>query len=243
MKKRNEYNSFQQVSHYIIEESGKKHLEPDDFESQLQSGDIVLFSGKDGISADIKIWMPYRKVLWSHVGLIIKFKNPDFYTTLENSDKPRLKNPHCFLVESIGSGVRILPLELALKNYEHCKPYSGNIIAMRNNALNIEKEIDISTLHARQQIIQDFVLFYQNTPFDTRDFLKMTFRVLLLRVKFLKTLFWKRYYFRKRPPFICTELVFNAFKEAGIEIPHTPGIISPEDYWYDENNTPVGVLK
>jgi hypothetical protein len=243
MKKRNEYASFREVRYHIVLELGKPHIELDDFEKYLQAGDILLFSGKSSTSWRIRWWMPYPTTLWSHVGLVVKFENPDFYKTTQNPTQKCLKNPHYFLVESIGVGVRLLPLELAFKNYKHNKPYQGNIIVMRNNALNIKKYSDPTDVQERQRIIHDFVLFYQNTPFDNPDFFKMAFRVLLLRVSILKHLFWKHYYFRKKPPFICTELVYNAFQEAGIKMPHTPGVISPEDFWYDENNVPVCVLK
>ena len=124
------------------------------------------------------------------------------------------------MAESAHDGVRLLSLELVLKNYEGGEPYEGNAIILRHEDFDFQKNAEPKTIHQRQAI-----------------------RVLLLRVKFMKKLFWKHYYFRQKPPFICTELVYHAFEEADIKLPHTPGIISPEDFWYNEKNVPIGVLK
>ena len=243
MKPRNEFDSFEEVKKHIFKELGKQHLQPEDYEKNLQTGDLILFNGGSNVSWRIKFWMPYKITLWSHVGMVVKLEKPKNEAEIGNPSRKKLKAPNFFLAESAHDGVRLLSLELVLKNYEGGEPYEGNAIILRHEDFDFQKNTEPKTIHQRQAIITDFVLHSQNTPFDNPDFFRMTFRVLLLRVKFMKKLFWKHYYFRKKPPFICTELVYHAFEEADIKLPHTSGIISPEDFWYNEKNVPIGVLK
>lgn len=46
----------------------------DDIRSQLKTGDILLFSGKGGISEGIKFFTVSK---WSHVGMVYRFSDPN----------------------------------------------------------------------------------------------------------------------------------------------------------------------
>jgi hypothetical protein len=80
--------------------------------AELKTGDVVLFSGKGGISAGIK-WLTLSR--WSHVGMIIVLPEYDFVTVWESTTLSSLvdldtKVPH--------KGVQLVPLSSRLEGYD-----------------------------------------------------------------------------------------------------------------------------
>lgn len=80
--------------------------------AKLTTGDIVLFSGKGGISAGIK-WATLSR--WSHVGMIVVLPEYDFVTVWESTTLSSLvdldtKVPH--------KGVQLVPLSSRIEGYD-----------------------------------------------------------------------------------------------------------------------------
>lgn len=80
--------------------------------AKLKTGDIVLFSGKGGISAGIK-WATLSR--WSHVGMIVVLPEYDFVTVWESTTLSSLvdldtKVPH--------KGVQLVPLSSRIEGYD-----------------------------------------------------------------------------------------------------------------------------
>lgn len=80
--------------------------------AKLTTGDIVLFSGKGGISAGIK-WATLSR--WSHVGMIVVLPEYDFVTVWESTTLSSLvdldtKVPH--------KGVQLVPLSSRIEDYD-----------------------------------------------------------------------------------------------------------------------------
>ncbi len=79
--------------------------------AKLKTGDVVLFSGKGGISAGIK-WATLSR--WSHVGMIVVLPEYDFVTVWESTTLSSLvdldtKLPH--------KGVQLVPLSSRIEGY------------------------------------------------------------------------------------------------------------------------------
>lgn len=79
--------------------------------AKLKTGDIVLFSGKGGISAGIK-WATLSR--WSHVGMIVVLPEYDFVTVWESTTLSSLVDldtatPH--------KGVQLVPLSSRIEGY------------------------------------------------------------------------------------------------------------------------------
>ena len=71
----------------------------------LDTGDIVLFSGKGGISAGIKWFTTSR---WSHVGMVLKLPDHDLIMLWESTTLSDLSN---------SVGVQLVPLSARLNTY------------------------------------------------------------------------------------------------------------------------------
>ncbi|OUS24539.1 hypothetical protein A9Q99_24395 [Gammaproteobacteria bacterium 45_16_T64] len=78
----------------------------------LNTGDIVLFSGKGGISAGIK-WGTLSK--WSHVGMILNFPEYDFVTVWESTN---LDNTIDLDTAIPRKGVQLVPLSARVNGYK-----------------------------------------------------------------------------------------------------------------------------
>lgn len=78
----------------------------------LDTGDVVLFSGKGGISAGIK-W--FTKSKWSHVGMVIRSIELDALLLWESTTLGKLKD-----VESgkKRQGVQVTPLSARIQTYD-----------------------------------------------------------------------------------------------------------------------------
>lgn len=79
---------------------------------RLETGDVVLFSGKGGISAGIK-W--FTQCQWSHVGMVLRLPEWDAVMLWESTTLSDIKD-----VESgkERKGVQIVPLSERLRKYK-----------------------------------------------------------------------------------------------------------------------------
>ncbi len=78
----------------------------------LKTGDIVLFSGKGGISAGIK-WGTLSR--WSHVGMILSLEEYDFVTIWESTTISNINNLETNLPKK---GVQLVPLSSRVNKYK-----------------------------------------------------------------------------------------------------------------------------
>lgn len=79
---------------------------------ELKTGDIVLFSGKGGISAGIK-WATLSR--WSHVGMILNLNEYDFITIWESTT---LSNIADLDYKKPRKGVQLVPLSSRVNKYK-----------------------------------------------------------------------------------------------------------------------------
>lgn len=79
---------------------------------ELDTGDIVLFSGKGLISAGIK-WSTSSR--WSHVGMILKLPEYDFVTVWESTT---LSSTNDLDTNSARKGVQLVPLSARISDYD-----------------------------------------------------------------------------------------------------------------------------
>ena len=79
---------------------------------ELKTGDIILFSGKGGISAGIK-WGTMSR--WSHVGMILKLPEYDFVTIWESTT---LSSTIDLDTNVPRKGVQLVPLSARVNGYD-----------------------------------------------------------------------------------------------------------------------------
>ena len=79
--------------------------------AKLKTGDIVLFSGKGGISAGIK-WATLSR--WSHVGMVVVLPEYDFVTVWESTT---LSNLVDLDTQVPRKGVQLVPLSARINSY------------------------------------------------------------------------------------------------------------------------------
>ena len=120
--------------------------------SKLKTGDIVLFSGKGGISAGIK-WGTLSR--WSHVGMILNLEEYDFVTIWESTT---LSNIADLDAQKPRKGVQLVPLssrvdkykgDIAIRQLQGIEFNSGNIrdlMELRREVTGKEYEKDILEL-------------------------------------------------------------------------------------------------
>lgn len=125
------------------------------------------------------------------------------------------------LLESVEDmGVRFAPLSKYLNNYENGKPYKGCIVIARC------KDVDSSTVAG----LSTFGIDELTQPYDKDEIAKILARVTLGLGKK-----------EKDREYICSELVYECFSQAGKEFKYnTKGFISPDDVWLDQKLSLVG---
>ena len=119
------------------------------------------------------------------------------------------------LLESVEDmGVRVAPLSIYLRDYEKSKPYKRRAVIARYKCLNS----DIINSLAKYGIDE------LTRPYDKDEIAKIVARITLgIGRK------------ERDREYICSELVYECFSSAGIEIEiNTKGFISPEDIWVDK---------
>jgi len=118
-----------------------------------------------------------------------------------------------FVLESeAGIGVRLVPLSKYLRDYHgRRRPYRGQIAVGR-----LQSGVDDGRL---RQVIS-FGMDELTRPYDNSEILRIALRIAL-RVT-------RRTHDRK---YICSELVHEAFRRAGVTLQVGDGYISPDDLW------------
>ena len=96
--------------------------------SVLGTGDIVLFSGKGGISAGIK-WATLSR--WSHVGMIVVLPEYDFVTVWESTTLSSMLDLD---TKTPRKGVQLVPLSLRVEDYP------GDIAVRQLRDVTFDKE-------------------------------------------------------------------------------------------------------
>lgn len=78
----------------------------------LKTGDIVLFSGKGGISTGIK-WVTRSK--FSHIGMVLKLEEYDYLTLWESTTLSNIKD---ITTNTNRQGVQLVSLSERIKTYD-----------------------------------------------------------------------------------------------------------------------------
>ncbi len=108
--------------------------------NDLKTGDIILFSGKGGISAGIK-WGTLSK--WSHVGMIFNISDYDFVTVWESTT---LSSTIDLDTNVARKGVQLIPLSARVNGYD------GDIAVRQLSGVEGD-QIDINALMALRRNI------------------------------------------------------------------------------------------
>ncbi len=112
-------------------------------------------------------------------------------------------------------GVRFAPLSKYLKDYHgRNKPYKGFIAIGRVNVQLAENEMNDLICFGMDELTK---------PYDNYEIVRIATRILFK--------LGKRADDRK---YICSELVYAAFKRAELEFKYKNKLISPDDIWKDE---------
>ncbi|MEC2198088.1 YiiX/YebB-like N1pC/P60 family cysteine hydrolase [Bacillus subtilis] len=178
-----------------------------DLNNDLKNGDLLLCSGEYLVSKLIK---QVSNSQFSHVGFIVKWKGLSL------------------LIESVeDDGVRIVPLEHYLNNYENTnKGYNGKLYIARHKQLNndnVEKQNKI--------IVKGLSLLNKN--YDKSEIAQIVARIGLGLGKH-----------KNNEEFICSEFVDVCFKEADICFSSDEkGFIFPEHIAADPNVIPIAQLE
>ena len=180
-----------------------KTIEYTELKNDLRTGDLLLCSGEYLVSKLIK---QVSNSLFSHVGIILEWKGL------------------LLIIESVeDDGVRIVPLEHYLTNYENTnKSYDGKLYIARHKQLNEDGGEKQNTI-----IVKGLSLLNKN--YDKSEIAQIVARIGLGVGKH-----------RDNEEFICSEFVDVCFKEADICFTSDKkGFIFPEHIAADENVIPI----
>ncbi len=84
----------------------------DSIRDELDTGDIVLYSGKGHVSSIIKLGTFSR---WSHVGMVLRLREYDFITIWESTTLSKLKD---LVSGQPRKGVQLVPLSDRVRTYD-----------------------------------------------------------------------------------------------------------------------------
>lgn len=120
-----------------------------------------------------------------------------------------------FVLESeTGIGVRLAPVSKYLRDYHgRRRPYRGQIVVAR-----VQPEVDVDRVHKAISFGMDEL----TRPYDNSEILRIALRILF-RVS-------RRTRDRK---YICSELVQECYRQAGVSFKLADRFVSPEDIWRD----------
>jgi hypothetical protein len=172
----------------------------------LKTGDIVLFSGKGGISAGIK-WATVSR--WSHVGMILTLPEYDFVTIWESTT---LSNVEDLDTKTPVKGVQLVPLSARIQSY------GGDIAVRQLSGVELAQEDARELMQLRRDIA--------GRPYeeDKIELIKAAYDGPLGRnAEDLSSLF-------------CSELVAEAYQRLGLldETKHS-NEYTPADFSEDED--------
>ncbi len=120
-----------------------------------------------------------------------------------------------FVLESeTGIGVRLAPVSKYLRDYHgRRRPYRGQIVVAR-----VQPDVDVERVHKAISFGMDEL----TRPYDNSEILRIALRILF-RVS-------RRTRDRK---YICSELVQECYRQAGVSFKLADRFVSPEDIWRD----------
>ncbi|HRD85361.1 MAG TPA: YiiX/YebB-like N1pC/P60 family cysteine hydrolase [Rubrivivax sp.] len=126
-----------------------------------------------------------------------------------------------FVLESeAGIGVRLVPVSKYLRDYHgRRRPYKGQIVVAR-----MDPVVDEGRL--RQCI--SFGMDELTRPYDNGEILRIAWRILFRRTRPARD--------RK---YICSELVHECYRRAGLRLRVGDGYVSPQDLWCDDAVLPL----
>jgi cell wall-associated NlpC family hydrolase len=118
-----------------------------------------------------------------------------------------------FILESeTGIGVRLVPLSKYLRDYHgRRRPYRGQVVIGR-----LEPALAPEQVRSAVSFGMDLL----TKPYDNWEIVRIAMRILLRRGRRVRD--------RK---FICSELVDECFKAAGVKFTRPDNYISPDDIW------------
>jgi hypothetical protein len=121
-----------------------------------------------------------------------------------------------FVLESeTGIGVRLVPLSKYLRDYHgRNRPYRGQIVVGRITPRLEPAQVRMAVSHGMDLLTQ---------PYDNSEILRIAARILL------------RIGRRKRDrKYICSELIDECFRAAGVRFTRPDNYISPDNIWRNE---------
>jgi cell wall-associated NlpC family hydrolase len=120
-----------------------------------------------------------------------------------------------FILESeTGIGVRLVPVSKYLRDYHgRRRPYRGQVVIARVSP-------DLGDPQVRRAVSYGMDLL--SKPYDNGEILRIAMRILFRRGRRVRD--------RK---FICSELVDECFRVAGVRFERRDNYISPDDIWRD----------
>ena len=111
-------------------------------------------------------------------------------------------------------GVRLAPVSKYLKDYHgRNRPYRGNIVIAR-----VQPDVDAQAI----KLAISFGMDELTKPYDNFEIVRIALRILF-RIG-------RRTHDRK---YICSELVYDCFRHAGISFKLSDRFVSPDDIWKD----------
>jgi hypothetical protein len=114
--------------------------------NELNTGDIVLFSGKGRISGLIK-W--FTKSIWSHVGMVIRSEELDMLLLWESTTLSKIKDIHSHTTKQ---GVQLVALS------ERMNTYDGSV--------GIRRLEDVCMTPLRTRALLEFRMEIKNRPYE-----------------------------------------------------------------------------
>lgn len=181
----------------------------DNLIKDLKSGDILLCCGNYLVSQLIK---SISKSMFSHVGIIVKWEE------------------NILLMESVeDDGVRMVPLEHYIKNYENSNNrYNGSLYVARHKLLEGLNDEDDKI---RKLIKEGLSLL--NRAYDKNEIAEIIARIGLGIGKH-----------NDNQEYICSEFVNECFKKINIEfLDDSKGYIFPEHIASDPNTKPIAQIE
>ena len=113
-------------------------------------------------------------------------------------------------------GVRLAPVSKYLKDYHgRNRPYRGQIVIAR-----VQPDVDVQAV----KLAISFGMDELTKPYDNFEILRIALRILF-RVS-------RR---RRDRKYICSELVFDCFRQAGVSFKLNDAFVSPDDIWNDSS--------
>ena len=111
-------------------------------------------------------------------------------------------------------GVRLAPVSKYLKDYHgRNRPYRGNIVIAR-----IAPDVDAQAV----KLAISFGMDELTKPYDNFEILRIAMRIL-----------FKIGRRRRDRKYICSELVYDCFRQAGVSFKLNDAFVSPDDIWND----------